>query len=203
MSSKKTSTKILSNDTAARMKNYHHTFELKIKGKTKVRHTLLLNPQSFTQNEQARVNITQTLGGSYVMDCGAGLPTVTISGTTGFKLRYNDDGEQRDGYSEFMHFRNEVYRKFIQTNNIDYTLFWYNWQDKEYWQIQPTAFRLQRSATESLLYRYELNFTCLAEAKVRVSSKSNKSVRVLDVKKTSKRILVAVSSASEIVANLG
>ena len=157
---------LVSKKTAKTKKNYHQTFEIHTKGNTEVvvRHTLLLNPQSLTQAEQAKVSVTQTLGGVYVTDFGEGLSQVTISGTTGYKQRYNDDGELRDGFEEFIHFRNEVYRKFVKTNDPDYMMFWYNWEDKEYYRIQPISFRLQRSVSEALLYRYEFAFTCLNEA---------------------------------------
>lgn len=150
--------------------NYHHTFEVRKNGAIVTRHTLLLNPQSLTQNEMARSSVTQTLGGSYIVDFGSGLPTVSLGGTTGYKQRYNTDGELRDGYEEFMHFRNEVYRKFVETNDPDYSMIWYNWEDEEYWNIQPTSFRLQRSVSETLLYRYEFVFTCLSKATTSVTA---------------------------------
>ena len=157
---------LVSDKTAELKRNYHQTFEIHTSGNREVvvRHTLLLNPQNLTQAEQAKVSITQTLGGVYVTDFGEGLAQVTISGTTGYKQRYNADGELRDGFEEFIHFRNEVYRKFVKTNDPDYMMFWYNWEDEEYYRIQPLAFRLQRSTSETLLYRYEFNFTCLNEA---------------------------------------
>jgi len=194
----------VSSATLKQMKSYHHTFEIRKNDVIIVRHTLLLNPQSYSQTEQARVNVTQTLGGSYVVDFGAGLPTVSISGTTGYSQRYNDDGEYRDGYEEFMHFRNKVYREFIETNDPDYTMFWYNWEDKEYWRIQPTSFRLQRSVSESLLYRYEFAFTGLEKANVSVKKVSNANVDALslDTAASSKRILIAISNASEVIASL-
>lgn len=154
----------LSAKTATLKKNYHQTFEVRKGSVTITRHTLLLNPQSLSQAEQSRSSVTQTLGGAYVTDFGSALPQVTIGGTTGYKQRYNDDAELRDGYEEFIHFRNEVYRKFVETNDPDYTMFWYNWEDEEYYQIQPTSFRLQKSVSEALLYRYEFAFTCLCKA---------------------------------------
>lgn len=157
---------LVSNRTANLKKSYHQTFEIHTSGNTKVvvRHTLMLNPQSLTQAEQAKTSVTQTIGGVYVTDFGEGLQQVTIAGTTGYKQRYNADGELRDGFEEFKHFRNEVYRKFVKSNDPDYMMFWYNWEDEEYYRIQPISFRLQRSVSEPLLYRYEFSFTCLNEA---------------------------------------
>jgi hypothetical protein len=150
--------------TAQLKQTYRYTFETRRNNIKDVRHTLLVNPQSLSQNEPTRSSVTQTLGGVYITDFGAGLPTVVISGTTGYKKRYNSDGEQRDGYTEFMHFRNDIYRNFIESNDPSYTMYWYNWEDEEYWQIQPTSFKLQRSVSEPMLYRYEFAFTCIGLA---------------------------------------
>jgi hypothetical protein len=191
---------LVSAKTSRLKKSYHHTFELRKNGKTEVRHTLLLNPQSLAQNEQARSSVTQTLGGAYVTDFGAALPTVSISGTTGYRQRHNGDGELRDGYEEFMHFRNEIYRKFIQTNDPDYELFWYNWEDEEYWAIQPTSFRLQRSVSEPLLYRYEFNFTCIGKANVFVYNGKVVPTEAVDIIKIGKIIATAMSNFNEVLS---
>jgi len=190
---------LVSNATARLKKNYHQTFEVHgSDNKVVVRHTLLLNPQSLTQAEQAKTSVTQTLGGVYVTDFGEGLQQITISGTTGYKQRYNDDGEFRDGYEEFKHFRNEVYRKFVKTNDPDYMMFWYNWEDEEYYRIQPTAFRLQRSVSEPLLYRYEFSFTCLNEAVAGYTSEDILDTG-LDFVELGETLSGAVSGATEAV----
>jgi hypothetical protein len=140
---------------------YHQTFEIKEKGKTTMRHTLLVNPEDMSMEEPSRVNVVQTLGGAYVTDFGQGLPTVTISGITGYKARYSVEGNYVDGFEEFMLFRGSVYRNFLEANSADMELHWYNWEDNEHYQIQPTGFRLSRNARQPLLYRYEFRFVCL------------------------------------------
>lgn len=187
-------------ETVKIKQHYHHTFEIKKNSKTIMRHTLLQNPQNITQAEQARTSVTQTIGGAYILDYGAGLPTVTLSGTTGYKRRVNEDGQKRDGYQEFIHFRNEIYRKFVETNDPDYELYWYNWEDKDYWSIQPTVFRLQRSVSEPLLYRYEFGFTCLA----RIMS-SNAAIRytkdTVDFNAVYTDAATAISNVSEALSS--
>ena len=182
-------------------KNYHQTFEIRAKSKVVVRHTLLLNPQNLTQAEQAKVSVTQTLGGVYITDFGEGLQQVTIAGTTGYKQRYNDDGEVRDGFEEFLHLRNEVYRKFVQTNDPDYYMFWYNWEDKEYYRIQPIVFRLQRSVSEALLYRYEFTFTCLNSAVKGYTPTKARSLS-LDFLAMGERLTLAISNTSAVLNEL-
>jgi hypothetical protein len=154
-------------------KFYRHTFEIRKDGRSELIHTLLINPEELGMDEPAKVTATQTLGGAYITDFGQGLPTVTLSGTTGYRKRVNTEGAETDGFEEFVNFRKNVYRRFITDPEPDSTLSWYNWEDDEYYDIQPTNFRLSRSKNQPLLYRYELKFTCikkLMNASSRVSS---------------------------------
>jgi hypothetical protein len=193
---------LVSPATSLLKKCYHHTFEIKENGKTIVRHTLVQNPQSFTQVEPPRSGVTQTLGGAYIVDYGSGLPSISISGTTGYKLRYNDDGELRDGYQEFKHLRNEIYRKFIETNSPDYELYWYNWEDEEYYKIQPTTqFKLQRSSSEPVLYRYDFSFTGLCRATIATNIIADKIMVLPDIYALTNSLIASASSINEILAN--
>ena len=148
--------------TTALLKSFYHmTFEAQTAQFGTVRHTLLVNPDSFDMPEPARVGVEQTLGGAYIADFGAGIPTVTISGVTGYKARYSTEGLYVDGFEEFILFRKNCYRDFINSRSPDDKLFWYNWEDNESYQIQPLDFKLQRSARQPTLYRYEYRFICL------------------------------------------
>lgn len=150
-------------DSTVRIKQfYRQSFEIKQQGVGSLMfQTLVQNPDDMSQDEPARATVTQTLGGAFVTDFGQGLPSVVLSGTTGYKKRINSEGQETDGFQAFRDFRNKVYRDFITQNDPTLELYWYNWEDEEYYQIQPTNFRLQRNKTESLLYRYEFRFTCL------------------------------------------
>lgn len=46
-----------------------------------------LNPEEYTQPEPARVTVTQTKGGAWIDDFGAGQPTIQFKGTTGFRTQ--------------------------------------------------------------------------------------------------------------------
>lgn len=140
---------------------YKQTFELKISGKSDFIYTLIVNPEDMQMDEPPRSSVTQTLGGAFVTDFGQGLPSVVISGTTGYRQRTNTEGKQTDGYDAFVQFREKIYRKFVKTNDPKMELFWYNWEDNEYYKVQPMSFRLMRNKSEPLLYRYEFRFTCL------------------------------------------
>lgn len=152
--------------TADRKQFYRMTFELRKtlpsgSSGSLALHTLLVNPSEFSQDEQARGNVIQTLGGSYVSDFGLGLPMVTITGTTGYSKRTSAEGVKLDGYTALIEFRARIYRKFLQANDPQHSLYWYNWEDDEYYEIQPQDFRVQRSKSEPTLYRYEFRFICL------------------------------------------
>ena len=143
-------------------KMYRQTFEMKKEGVGSILiHTLLVNPEDMQMEEPARANVTQTLGGAYVMDFGQGLFTVTLSGITGYRKRVNTEGKLMDGFEEFITFRNKIYRDFIAKNDPKLSLYWYNWEDGEFYQIQPLSFRLMRNKSEPLLYRYEFRFVCI------------------------------------------
>ncbi|MGF6354078.1 hypothetical protein ABIE27_001988 [Paenibacillus sp. 4624] len=166
-------------------------------------HTLLVNPSDFTQDEPGRGNVVQTLGGAYVADFGAGLPTVTLSGTTGYSLRRSAENKELDGYEEFIKFRADIYRKFLQANDPQHALYWYNWEDNEYYEIHPQNFRLQRNKSEPLLYRYELRFTCLRRLiKTRREAATDYLKRNPSTKKMAERLSSSVSNIGELLHNL-
>jgi hypothetical protein len=153
--------KILSKTIQAR-KFYKQTFAMEYAGIGYVLlHTLLVNPEEMSVDEPTRASVTQTFGGAFVTDFGAGLPTVTLTGTTGYKARNSPDGYLTDGYHEFKRFRDKIYRGFIETNDAKLALYWFDWENDEFYQIQPMNFRLMRNKSEPLLYRYEFRFTCL------------------------------------------
>lgn len=149
--------------TRAKKRFYKQTFQIKKGSKTLVRHTLLVNPESMDIQEPAIVNVQQTLGGSYISNFGQGLIEVSLTGLTGYGARVNSDGIARDGYTEYKHFRDSVYRYFITNSDPNVSMFWYNWEDEDYYQIVPKSFRTSRSTAESLLYRYDLEFTCIRQ----------------------------------------
>jgi hypothetical protein len=149
---------------------YRQTFEIKDKGVSKIRHTMLINPEDMSVEEPNRATVTQTLGGAYLALFGQGLQTVTISGKTGFHARIGSDGTLTDGYTELIRLRNIV-RGFFRNPSDQLEMFWYNWEDDEYYKIVPLSMRVQRSVSLGPMYRYEIQFICLNY--VGVTSKPN------------------------------
>jgi hypothetical protein len=139
---------------------YKYTFEIRNNGKIVYTHTLLLNPSDMSMDEPPRTNVVQTLGGAYISDFGKGLPNVSISGTTGFHARRKASGDVFDGYTEWKAFRDKVYRYYVETKSTQIEMYWFNWEDSEFYKVVPLSFRLMRSKSEATLYRYELRFVC-------------------------------------------
>ncbi|AKG36082.1 hypothetical protein [Paenibacillus durus] len=166
-------------------------------------HTLLVNPSDFSQDEPGRGNIIQTLGGAYVADFGLGLPTVTLSGTTGYRVRASAEGKERDGYEELRDFRSDIYRKILLANDPQHALYWYNWEDDEYYEIHPQNFRLQRSKSEPTLYRYEFRFTCLRRlTKTRREAAGDYLKRNPSTTKMAGKLTSSVSNIGELLLKL-
>jgi len=140
---------------------YRYTFEIRDKGKTVYTHTMLLNPGDMSMDETPRNAVIQTLGGAYVTDFGQGIPSVTMSGITGYHARQNAVGVQADGYTEWKAFRDKLYRYYVTSKSTQIELYWFNWEDGEYYKVIPQPLRLTRSKTEPLLYRYEFRFVCI------------------------------------------
>ncbi len=185
------------NATLQQKRFYRQSFEVKKEGKSILFHTLLINPEDLQMDEPSRSTVTQTLGGAYVTDFGQGLPTMVISGTTGYKRR-EKEGKQTDGYQEFIDFRNKVYRDFVATNDPSLAMYWYNWEDNEYYEIQPENFRLMRNKSEPLLYRYEFRFTCIKRL-TNASRKINDNLKVPSAITMGTALGLAISSIGELL----
>lgn len=140
---------------------YKQTFEIRDKGKIVYSHTFTINPSEMTIEEPPRINAVQTLGGAYVSHFGQGLHNVTIGGTTGYNRRMSYENGETDGYTEFHNFRRQIYRYFVETKSTQVELYWYNWEDEEYYKVIPQPFRLMRNVNEPTLYRYEFRFLCI------------------------------------------
>lgn len=146
------------------------TFEVLQNGRVVKEHTMLLNPEEYTQREVSRGEVVHTFGGLYVEDWGRGMTEITLRGTTGYGARTDVRGRETDGYQAFKDLRGDVFRYFLQPEmeqkqNISnvYQLKFYNWEDDEYFFIYPRAFSLNRSVSRPLLYVYDFSFYCLEE----------------------------------------
>lgn len=180
---------------------YHQTFEVKDDGRTKYRHTLLVNPQEMSITEPARINPQQTLGGAYVSYFGQGLHQVSISGVTGYHARHNAEGEVKDGFTEMQDFRRNIYRDFLKNPSSQLEMFWYNWEDEEYYKIVPLSFRLMRNKAEPILYRYEFTFVCLEPVgSGKVPKYTEKTLDKINLTDLGDNLVKSISGSSEVMS---
>ena len=190
--------------THAKRAFYHQTFVLKDKGSEVYRHTLLVNPQDMSVAEPARINAQQTLGGAYVSKFGQGLHQITISGLTGYNARHNAEGILTDGYEEIQNFRSKVYRYYVTAPSSQVEMFWYNWEDEEYYKVVPTSFRVMRNVSQPTMYRYELSMVALEAVGVRTKPKKilTDLATKIDIPIAKSALSVALSGASETLYKL-
>lgn len=181
---------------------YRQTFEVKNNGVSKYRHTLLVNPSDMSVDEPHRATVTQTLGGAYLSLFGQGLHTVTISGVTGYNARTNTEGVVTDGYQEIQNLRKKFYRDFITTYAPQYEMFWYDWENEEYYKVIPLSFRVQRSVSEPNLYRYEIQFTTLQQLGVQVNPYANNLLSNVQALVKGKNIATSSSTLAEVLSTL-
>lgn len=120
-----------------------------------------VNPEEYTQEETSRSTVTQTKGGAWIDDFGAGLPTIFIKGSTGF--------ERGLGVEKFKELRSKI-RKYYDSGTLGSTpkteMIFHNFTDDESWVVHtdPSGIRLLRNKNNPLLYVYELKFICLRPA---------------------------------------
>jgi hypothetical protein len=145
--------------------------------------TLVVNPESYSQTEPARITVTQTKGGMFVDSFGEGIKTIVISGTMGYKRRIAVGGpgpeqlsgpgteksnKQREGVSgqdQFLDLR-KLYRDWLLAStdpNEKAQMRFYNWSDEESYEVVITQFSLQRATGRPLLYQYNIQMTCIKD----------------------------------------
>jgi hypothetical protein len=136
--------------------------------------TLPIRPEDLTVNRPMRTTVHQTLGISgtgstvggnaqgWVDEFGAGLPTITISGHTGWRAMSSG----RDGvgsFEELSRFINEQYplwrevaKEFGRDPAVS-KLILVDVLDNFAWEVAPTQFSLRRSKSRPLLMQYNIS----------------------------------------------
>lgn len=133
--------------------------------------TLKIRPEDLTRNEPSRVNVTQTLGRGvqgWVDNFGEGLPSVTISGNTGWR---SSAGSGEDGAEAFETLNNLVQHEYHKAKQaaIDagmdpasVKLLFIDMLDNFTWSVTPTMFVLRRSRSRPLLFQYNIALQAVA-----------------------------------------
>lgn len=126
--------------------------------------TLPIRPEDLTVNRPMRLTVNQTLSKGtqgWVDDFGQGLPTITISGHTGWRPTTSGlDGVQ--AFDKLSRFINDQYPNLRQIA-VNYgrdpgvaKLILVDLLDNFAWEVAPTQFVLRRSKSRPLLYQYNI-----------------------------------------------
>lgn len=132
--------------------------EFKFKGTS---YKFTLNPETYSQQEDGRVTVTQTKGGAFVEAFGAAIVEIQMSGTTGYK---NGTGNAENGYQRFKALRDIIkstYDNIKDGSEIKDYLEFYNYTDNEYYYTYPDKFKLLRNKQNPLLYKYDIHLYCI------------------------------------------
>jgi hypothetical protein len=127
---------------------------------------LIIRPEELSRTEPVRASVTQTLGGNWVDDFGAGLSTITISGHTGWRGSVAEDGA--DQFFQLRKLiverRQELRNERAKTGNPDdIQLVFADQLNRQSLYVQPTTFQLRRHKTRPLLSQYNINMTVLGD----------------------------------------
>ena len=127
--------------------------------------TLRIRPEDLTRNEPSRATVNQTLGrdvSGWVDNFGAGLPSVTISGHTGWRA----NGESgMDGVQAFERLNSMVVQEYHQSkqsaidagrNPASVKLLFVDVLDDFAWNVVPMQFVLRRNKSRPLLMQYNI-----------------------------------------------
>lgn len=132
---------------------------------------LKIRPEDLTRNEPSRITVHQTLGRGtqgWVDNFGEGLPSVTISGHTGWRA---SGASSEDGVKAFEKLNQLVAHRYHQAKQaaIDsgrdpagVKLLFVDLLDGFAWNVAPTQFVLRRNKSRPLLMQYNITLQAVS-----------------------------------------
>jgi len=133
--------------------------------------TLKIRPEELTRSEPSRITVHQTLGretAGWVDNFGEGLPSVTLSGHTGWRPA---GMTAEDGFNAFMALNKLVTQDYHAAKQaaIDrgsdpasVKLLFVDMLDDFAWNVAPTMFVLKRSKSRPLLLQYNISLQAVS-----------------------------------------
>ena len=127
---------------------------------------LIIRPEDLTRTEPSRLMTHQTLGGAWADNFGPGIPTVQISGTTGWRT------SALNGLGEFIDLHETIYtawhteRALASEAGLDpnkVKLIFSDILDEFTWVVAPQTFVLRRNKSRPLLSQYQISMTWLSD----------------------------------------
>jgi hypothetical protein len=165
-------------------------------GEDPYRVDLVIRPEELTKTEVSRMAVTQTLGGAFVDSFGKGIPSVQISGHTGW-----GSGNRKNGNDEFQRLYFTIFeawhrmRKDAVAANKDpdlVKLMFADMLDEFLWMVAPQNFVLRRSRSRPLLFQYQINLTWVSDN----ISETMSALKAMNAKKQAASVLKTNSIAS-------
>lgn len=133
---------------------------------------LVIRPEDLSITYPSRVAVHQTLGGAWVDSFGKGIPTINISGHTGWRGGLNSDGEEADGLALFSELHTSVFEKWHKARadalakGLDpdlVKLIFSDALDNVTWVVTPNQFVLKRNKARPLLAQYQIAMTYVSD----------------------------------------
>lgn len=128
---------------------------------------LTIRPEDLTRVDSSRLTTQQTLGGAWVDNFGPGIPSLNISGHTGWRRRFGVDDE-RDGQERFKYLFENVFTRWHKLRNDamkagdnpdKVRLVFADALDQFAVVVAPVTFTLKRSKSRPLLCQYQIAMT--------------------------------------------
>lgn len=132
-----------------------------------VKVNLVIRPEDLSRPDVSRATVVQTLGGAWWDDWGPGLPSVQISGTTGW-----GGGNRPDGMAEFQKLYSTIFQEWHKQRadaieaGLDpemVKLIFCDDLDEFTWVVLPQQFQLRRNKSRPLLLQYTIQLAKLAD----------------------------------------
>ncbi len=153
--------------TPTSQKDRRIAFLLEVDGAVVEEVTLSLRPEELTRTDTSRTTVHHTLGGAWADSFGPGLPTIQISGTTGWRGGQDGDGEARwkrlrDGtFNAWHNRRREAIQQGRDPANI--RLIFADALNGFAVEVVPMALTLRRSRSRPLLFAYAMTLQVVSE----------------------------------------
>lgn len=132
---------------------------------------LTIRPEDLTRVDSSRLTTQQTLGGAWVDNFGPGIPSLNISGHTGWRRRFGVDDE-RDGQERFKYLFENVFTRWHKLRNDamkagdnpdKVRLVFADALDQFAVVVAPVSFTLKRSKSRPLLCQYQIALTVVSQ----------------------------------------
>jgi hypothetical protein len=182
--------------------------------------TLYIRPEDLTRSDTSRLSVQQTLGATVFADTfGEGVPTINISGHTGWRRPDDPSLGSDDGVARFKKLRDQVFtnwharRKVAIQNGKDpdaaVQLQFADQLDSIAAVVSPMSFALRRSRARPLLMQYQINMIVtqdnIAQPRITqsVGNLTNSSATLTTAQQISAGLASLTSSINEITSLSG